>query len=450
MPRDNQPDVLTVTQFNRRVQGVIEGQVPLCWIEGEISNLVMPASGHLYFTLKDDGSQVRAALFRQRGRLLSVKPRNGMLVRVRARPSLYLPRGDYQVLVEHLEEAGLGSLQRAFEQLKAKLAAEGLFDPARKRELPAFPAAVGVVTSASGAAIHDILTVLARRAPWVPVVLYPTLVQGPDAAPNIAAIMVFANRRDEVDVLIVGRGGGSLEDLWAFNEEPVARAIAGSRLPVVSAVGHETDVTIADFVADLRAPTPSAAAERVAPPRDELLGRLAAAERVLARHLQGVLRDADARLRLARKGLVRPDRKLRELRQQFDELELRAGRAQRARLATERQSLAALARRLRQASPVRTLPARDEAVQKLLGRLARATHARLARRRLVLEGASARLQAVSPLSTLARGYAVARDATGHVLRDATEAPAGTPVSVTLAHGRLDCTVTRSVPADDPA
>lgn len=442
---DNRPSALTVSQFNRQVQGLLEGGMPLCWIEGEISNLVTPASGHLYFTLKDDESQVRAAMFRNRGRLLTLKPRNGMQVRLRARPTLYLPRGDYQIIVEHIEEAGLGALQRAFETLKTQLAAEGLFAAERKRPIPAFPQAIGIVTSASGAAIHDIVTVLRRRAPWISLVLYPTLVQGRDAARDIAAAIACANRRAEVDVLIVGRGGGSLEDLWAFNEAIVARAIAGSTIPVISAVGHETDVTIADFVADLRAATPSAAAERVAPPRDQLLARTDAALRTLARHLRGVLQEASARVALARKGLVRPDHQLREYRQLFDELDLRAQRAMRTQLTAEKTSVTVLARRLRQAAPDRTLPEHAEQVLDIRVRLARALAGSVQRQRLALEAQAARLHTVSPLATLARGYAIVQSDDERVIRQVTDVRVGDRVRAKLIDGSLDCRVERIQP-----
>lgn len=448
MAATDRPDVLSVSQFNRRVQGLIEGSIPLSWIEGEISNLVAAASGHLYFTLKDDESQVRAAMFRGRSRFLGTKPRNGMLVRVRARPSLYLARGEYQLIVEHLEDAGQGSLQRAYEALKARLAAEGLFDAGRKRPVPRFPRAIGIVTSPTGAAIHDILTVLRRRAPWIPLVLYPTLVQGREAAAAIAGAIAAANRRAEVDVLIVGRGGGSLEDLWPFNEESVARAIIASDIPVISAVGHETDVTISDFVADLRAPTPSAAAERVAPPRDELLARIDTSLRTLDRHLRGVLQEQAARLALARKGLVRPDRRLREYGQAFDELDLRGRRAMRARLTEESTRLNELSRRLQQASPERALPSRAEQAEALRARLARALSARVARQRLALEAASARLHTVSPLATLSRGYAIVSDANGNVLRNAGTASIGQRISARLGDGTLGCRVEEIQAAGD--
>lgn len=436
----DRPDVLSVSQFNRQVQGLIEGKLGLAWIEGEISNLAAPASGHLYFTLKDDTSQVRAAMFRNRSRFLSVKPRNGLLVRVQARATLYLPRGDYQLVVEHIEEAGVGALQRAFEQLKAKLAAEGLFDPERKQPIPAFPHRVGVVTSASGAVLHDIITVLRRRAPWIELVVYPTLVQGRDAAPDIAAAIVRANRRAECDVLIVGRGGGSLEDLWPFNEEIVARAIVASAIPVISAVGHETDTTIADFVADLRAPTPSAAAERVAPPRDQLLARTEHALQRLTRRFGAVLREAGAQLALLRKALVRPDHRLREYRQTFDELDLRAGRALRARLGEERSKLRELSRRLRQAAPDRALPEQALAITEIQARLARALRQQVGRQQQAMAGTVARLHTVSPLATLGRGYAIVRDGNGAVLKNAATVAVGSAVTARLAEGELNCRV----------
>lgn len=441
-----QPDILSVSQFNRCIAGLIESGMPLSWIEGEISNLVLPASGHLYFTLKDDESQVRAAMFRNRSRLLGIKPRNGMLVRVRARPTLYLPRGDYQLIVEHIEEAGLGALQRAFEALKLKLAAEGLFAAERKRTIPAFPEAIGIVTSASGAAVHDILTVLRRRAPWISLVLYHTQVQGRDAAAGIAAAIAAANRRAEVDVLIVGRGGGSLEDLWSFNEEIVARAIAASDIPVISAVGHETDVTIADFVADLRAPTPSAAAERVAPPRDELLARINTSLRTLARHIRNTLQESRAQVAIARKGLIRPDQRLREYRQMCDELDLRGRRALRAYLAEQQQLLGALVHRLRQSSPDRGLALQGEQVVAVQARLTRAVAALMTGKRLALESGSARLNTVSPLATLARGYAILSRPTHEIVRHVADVTVGARLRARLGDGRLDCRVEAIEPA----
>lgn len=267
--------VFTVTRLNSAVRMILEQDLGLVWLTGELSNLAMPSSGHWYFSLKDLGAQVRCAMFKGNNRRVAFRPQDGMQVLVQARVSLYEPRGDYQLIIESMQPAGDGVLALRFEELKRRLGAEGLFDEGRKRPLPREPRAVGLVTSATGAALHDMLTVLKRRAPDLPIFIYPTQVQGSAAIGQIVAAIALANRRAEVDVLIVGRGGGSLEDLWCFNEEVVARAIANSAIPVISAVGHEVDVTISDFAADLRAPTPSAAAELVAPDQSARAQRLA-------------------------------------------------------------------------------------------------------------------------------------------------------------------------------
>ncbi|MDE2196596.1 MAG: exodeoxyribonuclease VII large subunit, partial [Gammaproteobacteria bacterium] len=268
-PGTPERQVFSVSRLNHEARALLEGGFPLLWVEGELSNLSRPASGHLYFSLKDAAAQVRCALFRNRATLLRCKPAEGMQVLVRARVSLYEPRGDFQLIVEHMEDAGHGALQRAFEQLRQKLAGEGLFDPAHKKPLPAMPGIIGVVTSPSGAALRDILSVIRRRQPSARVILYPAPVQGEGAGAKLAAMIRTASARAECDVLIIARGGGSLEDLWAFNEEAVARAIHACALPIISGVGHEIDFTIADFVADARAPTPTAAAELVTPDRNE-------------------------------------------------------------------------------------------------------------------------------------------------------------------------------------
>ncbi|HEX6549675.1 MAG TPA: exodeoxyribonuclease VII large subunit, partial [Gammaproteobacteria bacterium] len=275
-PTDSSParQIYTVSALNRAARGLLETGLPLLWVEGELSNLARPASGHLYFSLKDASAQVRCALFRNRASLLRFTPRDGQHVLVRARVSLYEPRGDYQLQIEHMEDAGHGALQRAFEELKKKLAAEGLFDAASKKPLPAAPHTIGIVTSPSGAAIRDILSVIRRRYPVARVIVYPVPVQGEGAGAKIAAMLQTASTRAECDVLIVSRGGGSLEDLWAFHEEIVARAIHACPIPVVSGVGHEIDFTIADFVADVRAPTPTGAAELATPDSSEWLQAL--------------------------------------------------------------------------------------------------------------------------------------------------------------------------------
>ncbi|MEF3193735.1 MAG: exodeoxyribonuclease VII large subunit, partial [Halothiobacillaceae bacterium] len=277
---------LTVSSLVRKIKTLLEGNFPLVLVEGEISNLARPGSGHLYFTLKDANAQLRCAMFHNRASLLRFCPKDGVHVLVRARITMYEPRGDLQLVVEHMEEAGLGALQRAFEQLKQRLAAEGLFDAARKRQLPTLPHRIGIITSPSGAAVRDVLHVLQRRFPMIPLRIYPTSVQGAGAADEIVAALRRANEDGDCDVLLLVRGGGSLEDLWPFNEERVARAIAASRLPVISGVGHETDFTIADFVADARAPTPSAAASLAVPDALAVADQLRALEARLLRRMQ--------------------------------------------------------------------------------------------------------------------------------------------------------------------
>src|SRR6187399_1267598 len=274
-------DVYSVSRLNKEVRLLLESGLPVLWLEGELSNFAAPASGHWYFSLKDNTAQVRCAMWRQRNTQVRFKPKDGMAVLVRARVGLYEPRGEYQLLIEHLEEAGVGALKREFEKLKARLAAEGLFAAERKRPLPAVPRRIGVVSSPTGAAIHDILRVLRARFPAARVLLYPTAVQGAAAVPEIVRAIEAASRRQDCEVLLIARGGGSLEDLWCFNDERVARAIAACRVPTVSGVGHEVDVTIADFVADLRAPTPSAAAEMAVPVRAEIAAEILDGERRL-------------------------------------------------------------------------------------------------------------------------------------------------------------------------
>jgi len=406
--------VLSVSDLNRAARGLLEGGFPLLWVEGEISNLAQPGSGHLYFSLKDAQAQVRCALFRNRGMLLRFKPANGMKVLVRGRVSLYEPRGDYQFIAEHLEEAGHGALQRAFEELKARLAKEGLFDQALKRPLPAAPRRIGVITSPSGAALHDILTVIRRRYPVARVVLYPTPVQGEGAAAKIAAMIDLASRRAECEVLILARGGGSLEDLWAFNEEPVARAIRASRIPLVSGVGHEIDFTIADFAADLRAPTPTGAAELVTPDVAEWRRHLAQREQRLHQGQLRLLQDLRQRLEWCGERLrqLHPARMLRDRGQRLDELQLRLSRCMRAHLRHERTRLAGLQAAMYAHSPAQQMRRASEtcaALQVRLGAAARAHMARLGNRLALSMRA---LDAVSPLATLNRGYAIVSDPVG--------------------------------------
>ena len=382
--------ILTVSRLNALLRDLVEDNFMQVWVEGEISNFSIPVSGHWYFSLKDADAQVRAVMFRAQNRLLGFAPENGMRVICRGRLSLYPQRGEVQLIVEGLEPRGMGGLQLAFEQLKNRLAGEGLFAAERKRPLPAFPRVVGVVTSATGAAIHDIIQVLRRRGAGVRVLLRPVRVQGEGAAEEITAAITELNRQGEAEVLIVGRGGGSLEDLWAFNQESVARAIHGSRIPVISAVGHEVDHTIADFVADLRAPTPSAAAEMVARGRLELEGHL-------------------------------------------DHLVMRLAAQMRRRLDFGRERLNGLHRRLR--SPRECLALARQRQAELARRLSQAMERQLKERAWRLSTLAERLDDLSPLRTLGRGYSIVTQAGGEVVRDAATLTPGERVNLRFAQGQ---------------
>ena len=439
-PGDNAPPrhILTPSTLNRLVRGLLEDALPLVWVEGELSNVSRPASGHLYFTLKDSAAQVRCAMFKPRSSWLRFRPADGMQVLVRARVGLYEPRGEFQLVAEHMEPAGEGALRRQFEELKARLDAEGLFDPARKRPLPRYVRRLGVITSATGAAVRDVLSVLARRWPLVEVEVLPVPVQGREAPPAIVAMLRKAAACGRYDALLLTRGGGSLEDLMAFNDEAVARAVAASAVPVVCAVGHEIDFSIADFAADLRAPTPSAAAELLVPDA-------AAVERHL-RQLEQQLRSLE-------------QRRLQSLAQRLDHLQARLqSQRPQARLARDALRLEQLERRL--------LAAAREALRQRLARLDRlqarllAQHPRpglqplrrrldadaralrqaiirrLERERLTLRQAARALHAVSPLATLERGYAILFDADGRVVRSVRGVEAGEPLRARLADGEL--------------
>lgn len=435
--------VFSVTELNELVRDLLEEALPSLWLEGEISNLSQPASGHIYLTLKDEQAQIRAAMFRGNNRRLGFTPRNGVKVLVRGRLSLYTARGDYQLIIDHMEEAGLGALQRAFEQLKQRLQAEGLFAPERKRPLPAVPRHIAVITSPTGAAIRDILSVLARRCPLIPVTVLPVAVQGKEAPPQIIAALAQANRRPEFDVILLARGGGSLEDLWAFNDEGVARAIAASHLPVVSGVGHEVDFTIADFAADQRAPTPSAAAELLSPDQIDWQRRLGHLEQRLGNGMQRRLGALGQQLAQLRARLRHPGQRVREWQQRVDELEQRLGRSLGHALHLRRLRLDTMTTRLLAASPARTVPALEQRRQQLVMRLNQAMQRRLASDRQRLAVLSARAESVSPLAVLARGYAIVRTEAGEVVRRADQAGPGTRLRIRLHHGELDAAVTES-------
>ncbi len=441
-------DVYTPSRLNREVRLLLEHGMPVVWIEAELSNFSRPASGHWYFTLKDRDAQVRCAMFRQRNSLVRFTPAEGKLVLARARVGLYEPRGEFQLVVEHMEDAGVGALKREFERLKEKLAAEGLFDAAAKRPLPAVPGRIGVITSPTGAAIRDILNILGRRFPAAPVLIYPTPVQGAAAVPGLLAALALAAGRRECDALIVARGGGSIEDLWAFNDEQVARAIRASPIPVVTGIGHEVDFTIADFVADVRAPTPSGAAELVVPDGEAWR---AALQRLEARFQQAIRREL--RVQTERHGALEhrlgradPARRLQDASQKLDELAERLRRAAAAALASRELRLQRLAARFDRTSPAARLQALRLREITLGARLRAALARRVeqAGRRLAL--AQRGLHAVSPLATLGRGYAiVSRTEDGTLLRSAGDAKPGDIIEARLGAGRLRATVNDVLP-----
>jgi exodeoxyribonuclease VII large subunit len=438
-------DIYTVSRLNREARGLLEAGLPSLWITGELSNLSRPASGHWYFTLKDEAAQVRCAMFRQRNLLVRAAPRDGMQVLLRARVGLYEARGDYQLVVDHLEEAGEGELRRRFEALKLRLAAEGLFDATRKRPPPRFPRRIGVVTSATGAALRDVLHVLARRCAVVPVLIYPVPVQGAGAAREIAAALALADARAEVDVLLLVRGGGSLEDLWAFNEETLARAIAATELPVICGIGHEVDFTIADFVADVRAPTPSAAAELAVPDAAAWIASFAVTERRLAGGVQRALRQRQETLARAGRRLqsLHPSQALAQRAQRLDELQARAAAAARRLVVSRQERVARLRAELASRSPAARVAALAARIVHAQARLLPALRHRLALARAGFDSVARGLNAVSPLATLARGYAiVTRAKDGRIVTDAAQAPAGAELAIRLARGRLRARVTR--------
>ena len=418
----NEP-AITVSQLNRKAKTLLEQGIARLWVEGEISNLSRPASGHIYFSLKDDKAQVSAAWFRQRQRGPAIGFKNGDKVLAFGRVSIYEARGNYQLIVEQMEPAGEGVLKQRFDALKRKLLAEGLFDEARKQQLPSLPARIGVITSPSGAAIRDIISVLGRRYPAASVVVYPAAVQG-DAAPGeLISALDTAIQRDECDVLIIGRGGGSLEDLWAFNDEALARAIADCPIPIVSAVGHEVDFTIADFVADVRAPTPSGAAEIVVPDQHDWLRRI----NVLAS-------------RLARVG----ERAVEDRAQQVDWFSARMVSAVRQKLLSQRHDVQALRSELVQLSPAMSVQRSIARLGTLQQRLASGTNEALSElnHRVALLGRA--LNSVSPLATLDRGYAIVLDSDGKAMTDASTVESGDEIRARLSKGELVANITQVI------
>ena len=431
-PAFEQPAVITVSALNQAVGRLLERSFPLTWIAGEISNFTRASSGHWYFTLKDDGAQVRAVMFRGRAQYAGFVPREGDKVEVRALVTLYGPRGDYQINVEAIRRAGVGALFEAFMRLKEKLTNAGLFDETRKRPLPLFPRTIGIVTSPQAAALRDVLTALRRRAPHVRVVLYPTLVQGQLAAAQIADAIDTASLRAECDVLIVCRGGGSIEDLWCFNEEAVAYAIANCRMPVISGVGHETDFTIADFAADLRAATPTAAAELAATPRGDWLASLRADATDLRRAMRRALDDAQQTLDHHARRLLSPTARIRQQRLQLLALSTAMMHATRAPLGQSRHALDRLTGRLTARRPD-TRPVRAH-LAALQHRCAINIDRQLAHKRAALQGLAAQLELLNPQRTLERGYAIVTDAQGAILRSPRQIQPRSALTVRLAEG----------------
>lgn len=443
--KEQLPGALTVSQLNRQARSLLEGHFDFVWVEGEISNFAAPSSGHWYFTLKDSGAQVRCAMFRNRNQRVRFTPANGELIRLRCRVSLYEGRGEFQLIVEHMEQAGAGALQAAFEQLKARLLAEGLFDPRNKQPLPKSVSHLGIITSPTGAAIHDMLTVLKRRCPAIEVSILPVAVQGDGAAAKIAAAIATANRwhsekKIHFDALIVGRGGGSLEDLWAFNEEIVARAIAASELPIVSAVGHEVDFSIADMVADARAPTPSGAAELLSPDQQNQLARLQKLETDLIKLITRMLNDAQTQLTHLGKRLKHPGAQLREQSQRLDDLEQRLILAQNNVLARRRSEIALLGSHLAAHSPWPRIQQSQRDINNLAQRLEATMQSKLEDAGSELGHLAQMLDSLSPLSTLHRGYSIVTDSSGTVVTKATQVQPGDQVKARLAEGELDLVV----------
>jgi len=438
-------EIFTVSQLNRDVRLLLEGSFAYLWVEGEISNFACPNSGHWYFSLKDSGAQVRCVMFRTQNRRVLANPRDGMQVTIKARVSFYEGRGDFQLLAEHMEEAGEGKLRQEFELLKKRLSEAGLFSEAIKKKLPAFPQTIGIITSPTGAAVRDILNILARRFPQANVIIYPSLVQGDLAPINIVAALELANKRKECDVLILARGGGSLEDLWCFNDERVAHAIYKSEIVLISAIGHEVDFTIADFVADLRAPTPSAAAELVAPHCEELLGKINYTEkkilRLLQLHLQGLLQ----KISWISKHLHQnhPKTKLLEKTQKLDFFEMTLQRLKNKFLADAKTKTEKAHAKLQHSSPQNQILHFKQNLILKLRMLQGEIQNAIQQKQQALGNVSGTLDGLSPLATLNRGFAIAETQDNKLLQNSSQVTPGQEIKVRLKVGKINCSVISS-------
>ncbi|WP_391089298.1 exodeoxyribonuclease VII large subunit [Vibrio sp. NH-UV-68] len=435
-------NIFTVSRLNAEVRLLLENEMGIVWLVGEISNFSAPVSGHWYLTLKDSRAQVKCAMFRGNNRRVTFKPQNGNQVLVKARLSLYEPRGDYQLIIDSMQPEGDGRLQQQFEELKMKLAAEGLFAQTSKRPLPEHPQTVGIITSKTGAALFDILDVLKRRDPSLPVVIYPTMVQGEEAAIQIAQAIGRANSRNECDVLIVGRGGGSLEDLWCFNNEVLARTIAASQIPIISAVGHEVDVTIADFVADMRAPTPSAAAELVSRDNSHKDQAFNARQHKLISAMRHYLSEQKQQTTslLHRLDRQHPNNQLQRQSQQLDELNARLQRAITQLLSSHQHKIERQQHKIALYSPVKRLAAQQASLQRLEQKLLDAMDRKLLNTRHQLALAAEKLDTVSPLATLKRGYSITQNQSGQVISQVSQTKTGDTLVTRLSDGEIRSTV----------
>ncbi len=440
MTNSTELNILSVSDFTRNVKSVLEYNFPAVWISGEISNLAMPRSGHWYFTLKDDRSQVRCAMFRQSNQRLTFTPNEGMQILVKARVSLYEARGDFQLIVDSMEDAGVGALQRAYKQLKLKLQAQGLFDTQHKLELPELPRCVGIITSPTGAALHDILNVLKRRFPALPIIIYPAQVQGVNAPEQLLHALQQAQNQALCDVLIIGRGGGSIEDLWAFNNETLATAIYDCPIPVISSVGHEVDFTICDFVADVRAPTPSAAAELVSPDQEEWLSWLQGMERQLQAHIERYLLSLQQQLQWQYKQLKHPGRYLDEVSQRIDDLSARLEQHLKLQLQSRREKTLTLEARLQQYSPVHQLSSQQNQLNFLQQRLQQRMQNLIEQLQQKIISLAREMDAFSPLATLGRGYSLVKNEQDELVKSADQLQKDQHVTVFFADSQALMTV----------
>lgn len=435
----SQETAFTVSQLNRQIQQLLEASLPWILVEGEISNLAKPGSGHWYFSLKDDKAQIRCAMFKGKNAAVRFKPKDGDMVRLRARVTFYGPRGDCQLSVEGMESAGEGALQQAFERLKNNLQAEGLFAPEHKKPLPTKPERVAIITSPVGAAVRDMIIAFRRRFPLTELTILPSLVQGQDAAKNILRQLQRADGSGHFDAIILGRGGGSLEDLWSFNDETLARAIFAAQTPIVSAVGHETDFTIADFVADVRAATPTAAAELLSPDRNQLIRQIEQQEKQLVRRMSRILEQSQQQLDFMTKRIRHPKERIEQQQNQLEQLKRRLQQSMQRKVLEQQTQTANLAHRLEKNSPTRRIDQDRQKLKDIDARLARALSNTLTNKQTAFARIIDKLNLVSPLNTLARGYAIATK-DKQVIRSVKDVKKGDAISVRVQDGEIICTV----------